>query len=121
MRLARALRAERLDLEIVLLEDADVLAERRRLVLPVVDLADGDLQRVLRRGLRGAERERGQRAADAEYHLFLPFGFFFAPTLLRFAAAFAGTGCRAAASTARSIGSDLPRPSRSASRRTQYS
>ena len=47
--LARALRAERLDLEIVLLEDAGVLAERRRLVLPVVDLPDRDLQRVLRR------------------------------------------------------------------------
>ena len=65
-----------LDLEIVLLEDAGVLAERRRLVLPVVDLADRDLQRVLRRSRRGAEREqRRARSASCEASSLPPFGF----------------------------------------------
>ena len=50
-----------------------------------------------------------------------PFGFLLRRHLTLLCRAFAGTGCRAAASTARSIGPDSPRPSRSASRRTQYS
>ena len=50
--------------EIVLLEDAGVLAERRRLVLPVVDLADRDLQRVLRRRRRRASDSANAQIAD---------------------------------------------------------
>ena len=45
-----ALRADSLDDEVVLLEDAGILAERRRLVFPIVDLADRELERVLRGG-----------------------------------------------------------------------
>src|SRR5262249_40339024 len=54
--LARALSADILEHEIVPLEDARVLAERRRLVLPIVDLADGDLELIL----RPRRRERAQ-------------------------------------------------------------
>ena len=48
--LAGALRADALQLQVVLLEDAGVLAERRRLVFPVVDLADRELERVFGEG-----------------------------------------------------------------------
>ena len=82
---------------------------------------DRDLQRVLCGSLRRAERERDQRPSDPQQSHFLPPLFFFAPRLAPAAAAFAGAGSRAAASAARSIGSDFPRPSRSANRRTQYS
>src|SRR5262249_26536971 len=57
----------------VLLEDADVLAERRRLVLPVVDLADGDLERVLGGGRQGQERKRARRHGNAFHRVFLLF------------------------------------------------
>jgi hypothetical protein len=45
---ARALRADGVEHEVVLLEDTDVLAERWRLVFPVVDLADPARARVRR-------------------------------------------------------------------------
>src|SRR5262249_28753677 len=122
--LAGALGAERFDLEAVLLEDACGLAERRRLVLPIVDLADRDLERVLRGGGRRERyRERKRRDSRRQSHRFFPldlFAFFAAP-LFFLAGAVPGLGCRAAASAARTAASDLPRPSRSASRRTQYS
>src|SRR5262245_995528 len=58
--LARALGADIVQHQVMLLEDAGVLAERRRLVLPVVDLADRDLELILRE--RRSEREqRNQR------------------------------------------------------------
>src|SRR5262249_37734082 len=46
--------------EVVPLEDARVLAERRRLVLPIVDLADGDLELIFRPRGRHGERDRGE-------------------------------------------------------------
>src|SRR5262249_23059419 len=64
--LARALGADILEHEIVPLEDAGVLAERRRLVLPIVDLADGDLELILR--LRRREREQANEHERARAH-----------------------------------------------------
>ena len=120
--LARALRAERFDLQIVLLEDAGVLAERRRLVLPVVDLARWRSSACpVRQPASRRARARSAPLRSSTVHHFLPPLFFFAPRLALADAAFAGAGSRAAASAARSIGSDFPRPSRSANRRTQYS
>src|SRR5262249_57428391 len=64
--LARALGADILEHEVVPLEDARVLAQRRRLVLPIVDLADGDLELILRaRRRRGEAGERNERKAEA--------------------------------------------------------
>jgi hypothetical protein len=48
------------------LEDACILAERRRLVLPIVDLADGDLELILRQ--RRREREQGNERERARAH-----------------------------------------------------
>jgi hypothetical protein len=75
---ARALGADRFDDKIVLFEDAGILAECRRLVFPVVDLADRDLQGVLRvcRQARRQERECSARDGSECPHRFLPFAFF---------------------------------------------
>ena len=63
----------------LLLEDAGVLAERRRLVLPIVDLADRDLEGVVGTQRQRRQGRRGQRQRQADdvgsVHLrFLPFG-----------------------------------------------
>ena len=122
--LARALRAERLDLQIVLLEDAGVLAERRRLVLPVVDLADRDFQRVLRRRRAAPSASATQRAADARNASSFPplCCFLLRPSTL----ALLCRRLRRDRQSRRGLrgahrGADFARPSRSASRRTQYS
>ena len=49
----------------MLLEDAGVLSKRRRLVFPIVDLPDDDLERVLRRCGNRAQRERHDEAERA--------------------------------------------------------
>ena len=59
--LAGALRADVLQHQTVLLEDAGVLAERRRLVFPVVDLADRDLERVFGEGRAGSSANGAAR------------------------------------------------------------
>src|SRR5262249_1485266 len=65
--LARALRADILEHEVVPLEDARVLAQRRRLVLPIVDLADRDLEVILRaRRRRGEADQHSKRQAEAQ-------------------------------------------------------
>ena len=80
---AGALRADILQHQAVLLEDAGVLAERRRLVFPVVDLADRELERVLggRRACRRAPAARpapSAAAIDLEgLHSIPPFDFFY--------------------------------------------
>src|SRR5205807_6073897 len=109
-------RAERLHFQIMLLEDARGLAERRRLVLPIVDLTDRNFQRVFSTRWRKDRREQQQRGGNANrLHRFLPFGFclgfVLAPLVLPFVAA-PGFGLRAAASAARTAPSCLPRPSR---------
>ena len=111
--------------EIVLLEDAGVLAERRRLVLPVVDLPDGDLERVLRRRVRDAEREQ-RRARSRFCRGFIASSLCFSlpspsPRFVFAGVAAPGFGLRAAASAARTDRIDLGAPFPSASRRTQYS
>src|SRR5204863_7110112 len=64
--LACTLRADILEHEVVPLEDARVLAERGRLILPIVDLADRDLELILRARRRTAEAgEHDQRQAEA--------------------------------------------------------
>ncbi len=55
---AGAAGADRLQHQAVLLEDAGVLAERRRLVLPIVDLPDRDLELILGRCRAGGKRQR---------------------------------------------------------------
>jgi hypothetical protein len=65
--LSGALGAEVVQHEAVLTENAGVLAKRRGLVLPVVDLADGDLEPVLRLHSRRRER-RGERHRASERH-----------------------------------------------------
>src|SRR5205823_3216178 len=64
--LACALRADILEHEVVPLEDARVLTERGRLVLPIVDLPDRDLELILRARRRGVEAgEHDQRKSEA--------------------------------------------------------
>ena len=68
--------AEAFQHQIVLLEDAGVLAQRRRLVLPIVDLADCELELVLRLRRRNGRRERGNegdRTGELAPHRVLPF------------------------------------------------
>src|SRR5262249_20289104 len=76
--LAGAGGAEALQHQIVLLEDPSIAAEGRRLVLPVVDLADGDLELVLRVRGRANQRERNNtcdrpRQLAYEIHRILAF------------------------------------------------
>src|SRR5262249_13843337 len=70
-RLASASRAEIVEHDAMLLEDADVLTERGRLVLPVVDLADRDLERILGAGLQRQQRGRPRRVGNAFHRVFL--------------------------------------------------
>src|SRR5262249_50522092 len=67
---ARALSADILEHEIVPLEDARVLAERRRLVLPIVDLADGDLELILRPRRREREQPNEHERARPHYNVY---------------------------------------------------
>src|SRR4029077_20648471 len=111
--LAGAGGAEVLQHEVVFLEDAGVLAERGRLVFPVVDLPDCDLQRVLRDGRqceRGTDCERQSTACERCPHRRFPFLLVFAPVLR------APAGLRAGADRPR--GGNAPRLS---SRVSQYS
>src|SRR5262249_56198743 len=76
--------AEVLQHEVVFLEDTGVLTERRCLVLPVVDLPDRNLQRILRGGRqrdRHEYRERQSGAYEHCPHRRFPFLPVFAPAL----------------------------------------
>src|SRR5262249_7088681 len=66
--LARALRADVLEHEVVPLEDARVLAERRRLVLPIVDLADGDFELIFRPRRRESEQRNKRERARSQHN-----------------------------------------------------
>ena len=60
--LAGALRAGIFKHQAVLLEDAGILTERRRLVFPVVDLPDDDLERVLGASKTSAQSKQHRNA-----------------------------------------------------------
>jgi hypothetical protein len=71
--LAGSLRADILKHEAVLFENAGILAECRRLIFPIVDLADHELKRILRRSRPDGQRERNsEHAADCleRFHAF---------------------------------------------------
>src|SRR6185312_14512710 len=79
--LARALGADVFQHQPVLLEDAGVLPQRRRLVFPVIDLPDRELERVLGRRGGGHQRERRDKAERgdkgfARFHLSPPCLFY---------------------------------------------
>jgi hypothetical protein len=78
---ARTLGADILEHQVVLFEDAGVLTERRRLVFPVVDLTDRDLELILGRRRCGGQGERceqrnGCQGGGARIHRVLPFWLF---------------------------------------------
>src|SRR5262249_45400631 len=68
--LARDLGADILEHEVVTLEVARVLAERRGLILPIVDLADGDLELIFRPRRRESEQPNEHERARPQYNMY---------------------------------------------------